>query len=157
MQHVQNLIVNATSNLVKLLDKNSEQFDSQDLEWGTNAVALLGNANKLINTRRKDMHKADLDPKYYYLTSPTLPFTELLYGEDVDVNRNVREINDMNRLGRNLGRNQWQNYNPRGNFRGRRPQYRRGNFRPYGRGRAAPRADAANVPAKNSNKATYKK
>lgn len=39
------------------------------------------------------MHKSDLDPKYHYLASSTLPFTDHLYGEDCDVNKKVREIN----------------------------------------------------------------
>ena len=62
---------------------------------------MLGQSNKLINTKRKEIHKGDLDPKYHYLCSATLPFTEFLYGTDGDVNKNVREINDLNRTGRN--------------------------------------------------------
>ena len=61
------------------------------------------------------MHKYDLDAKYHYLTSSSLPYTDNLYGDDCDVNKNVREINDMNRIGRNVGRG----YQSRGTFRGR--------------------------------------
>ena len=50
------------------------------------------------------MHKSDLDPKYHYLASSSLPYTEFLYGEDCDVNKNVREINDLNRIGRSLAK-----------------------------------------------------
>ena len=50
------------------------------------------------------MHKSDLDPKYHYLASSSLPYTEFLYGEDCDVNKNVREINDLNSLVRSLAK-----------------------------------------------------
>ena len=115
MQAIQNVMVKSASCVSKLLNKNADSFDSQDMEWGTNALALMGHANKLMNNRRKEMHKPDLDPKYHYLFSSYLPFTEFLYGEDGDVNKNVREINDMNRIGRNVSRGQ------RSGFRGRRP------------------------------------
>jgi hypothetical protein len=114
-------------------------FDSEDLDWGSNTLALLGQANKLLNNRRKEMHKADLDPKYHYLASSSLPFTDLLYGEDCDVNKNVREINDMNRIGRCVGRG----YTNRGStmFRGRHP------FRRGGRGCGRwPRFESQTVP-----------
>lgn len=126
MQGIQTHIIKAAACMTKLLDKCGESLDSQDLEWGTNSLALLGQANKQINNKRKEMHKPDLDPRYHYLTSSTLPFTEHLYGEDGDVNKNVGEINDLNRIGRNVSRG----YNSRGGFRGRRP-FRRGR----GRGR----------------------
>ena len=76
LQSVQNCIVKSAANITKLLDKHGEYFDSQDIEWGTNSVALLGQANKQINCRRKEMHKSDLDPKYHYLASSSLPFTD---------------------------------------------------------------------------------
>ena len=90
--------------MVKLLDKGGDWLDSQDIEWGTSELALLGQANKQIKNQRKDMHKSDLDPKYHYLASSSLPYTEFLYGEDCDVNKNVREINDLNSLVRSLAK-----------------------------------------------------
>ena len=53
-------------------------FDSDDIKLATNSLALLGQSNKLINTRHKETHKGDLDPKYHYLCSASLPFTEFL-------------------------------------------------------------------------------
>ena len=100
MQAIQNFIIKASVNFVKLLDKNSEDFDSQSLEWGTNALALLGQCNKVINNKRKESHKQDLDPKFYPLTSASLPYTDYLYGDETDVNRNVKDIQDMSRIGK---------------------------------------------------------
>ena len=104
LQNVQNSVVKASSCVVKLLDKGGDSLDSQDIEWGTSVLYLLGQANKQINNQRKDMHKSDLDPKYHYLASSSLPYTEFLYGEDCDVNKNVRENNDLNRLARSLAK-----------------------------------------------------
>lgn len=132
MQGIQNLIVKASSCITKLLDKCGESLDSEDVDWGTSALALLGQANKQLNNRRKEMHKSDLDPKYHYLASSSLPFTERLYGDDCDVNKNVREINDLNRIGRNIAKTY-----QRGGYRGRRP-FRRGR----GRGRWFPKTDS---------------
>lgn len=103
MQAIQNFVIKASVNIVKLLDKESTGLDSQSLEWGTNALALLGQANKFMNNKRKESHRFDLDPKFYPLTSPGLPFTEYLYGNETDINKNVRDIQDMSRIGK-IGR-----------------------------------------------------
>lgn len=109
------------------------------IELGTNALGLLGQANKLINNKRKEFHKADLDVKYHYLTSHDFPFTDKLYGDDV--NKNVKEIQDMNRLSKNVGRGSQSGSSSRGigerGRRGFRFQGRgRGRGRGYGRGTA---------------------
>ena len=123
MQQIQDLIVKATANIVKLTHKTAATQDSEDFDRVTDAIALLGQANKQINLRRKELHKSDLDPKYHYLASASFPFTEYLYGEDTDVNKNIKDINDLNKIGRSMRRGY-----QRGSFRGRRPH-------PYNRGR----------------------
>ncbi|MES9884830.1 MAG: hypothetical protein ABW185_28625 [Sedimenticola sp.] len=104
MQNVQEAIVKATSNLCKLLDKGShcedKGFDSQMVEWGTDAIGILGYAHKLVNLRRKECHKSDLDRKYHHLTSASVPFTDQLYGDDVC--KNVKEIQDISKISRQL-------------------------------------------------------
>ena len=143
MQSIQNHIVKASIEFVKLLDKNSESFDSQSVEWGTSALALLGQCNKLINNKRKESHKHDLDPKFYPLTSPMLPYTEYLYGNETDVNRNVKDIQDMSRIGK-VGRNN----NTRG--RGNRGAPYRGRGTRRGRGRGFYNRDSgSSYPSKN--------
>ena len=114
-------------NLVKVLDKESDSLDSQSVEWGANAVALLGQCNKLINNKRKESHKTELDPKYHPLTSSSLPFTDYLYSDDVDVNKNVKDIRDWSKIARySAQRTPYRGYN-------RRRGGRRGMTRPAGR------------------------
>ena len=127
MQAIQNLVIKASINLVKVLDKEGESLDSQSVEWGANAVALLGQCNKLINNKRKESHKTELDPKYHPLTSSSLPFTDYLYGDDVDVNKNVKDIRDLSKIARySAQRTPYRGYN-------RRRGGRRGMTRPAGR------------------------
>lgn len=149
MQQIQDLIVKATANIVKLTHKNAATQDRADVDRATDAIALLGQANKQINLRRKEMHKSDLDPKYHYLASASFPFTEYLYGEDTDVNKNIKDINDLNKLGRSMGRGY-----QRGSFRGRRPHpYNRGRGRGFrGRGQQLPNT----APPKNPKPAPKK-
>ncbi|WAR28486.1 hypothetical protein MAR_014190 [Mya arenaria] len=89
LSSLQGVLLKASMNIVKLVEKLGTAES-------TTAIALLGHANKTINSKRKELHKADLDYKYHYLTSASLPYTDLLYGNDNDVNNNVREINNMN-------------------------------------------------------------
>ena len=135
MQTIQNLILKASICQVKLFDKYVEKFEPEDIELLSNSLALLGQSNKLINTKRKETHKGDLDPKYHYLCSATLPFTEFLYGTDGDVNKNVREINDLNRIGRNQKGQNNKAFGPRGRGRSFRRPFRGRSFVGSGRGR----------------------
>ena len=89
MQTIQNLIIKALVCQVKLFDRYAGKFEEEDVELLSNSIALLGQSNKVIHTRRKEMHKGNLDSKYHYLCSATLPYTEFLYGNDGDVNKNV--------------------------------------------------------------------
>lgn len=95
MQSIQNLMIKASICQAMLMDKHAEKFDSENIELLSNSLVLLGQSNRLINMRRKETHRADLDPKYHNLCSASVPFTDFLYGNDVDVNKNVREINDL--------------------------------------------------------------
>ena len=80
--------------------------------------------------------KVDLDVKYHYLTSQNLTYTDKLYGDNV--NKNIKDIQDINCLSKNIGRGS--GGLPRGSFRGRRPSRcpnpgrGRGRGRGYGRG-----------------------
>ena len=98
----------------KLLDQASEWLRKSNVELGTNALGLLGQANKLINNKRNEGHKNDLDYKYHYLTSHNFPYTDMLYGDDV--NENVRENQDMNRLSTSIsqGLSNYMGMAPRG-------------------------------------------
>ena len=59
MQAIQNLIIKASVCQVKLFDRYADKFEEEDVELLSNSIVLLGQSNKLINTKRKEMHKGD--------------------------------------------------------------------------------------------------
>ena len=81
--------------------KCGQSMSAEMLNLGTSALALLGQCNKLMNNKQKEFHKKDLDDKYHYLFSVNFPFTEWLYGDDL--NKNAKELQDLNKLSRNMG------------------------------------------------------
>ena len=90
---------NATVNVHKLLDLS------------TDALALLGNTNRLLNLRRRDCMKSDLRQDYVHLCSTTVPFTDYLFGDDVS--KTVKDIQEVNRAGQKIGTvmaTRWQTY-----------------------------------------------
>ena len=118
MQAIQNNIIKAATNFTKILHECGDDMGEAMVEMGTNALALLGQSNKLINNKRKEFHRTDLDVRYHYLTSSSLPYTaDKLYGDEV--NKNIKEIQDINRVGRNIGRGH--SAVPRCVFKGRCP------------------------------------
>ena len=42
------------------MDKHAEKFDSEDTELLFNSLVLLGQSDRLINMRDKEIHKGDL-------------------------------------------------------------------------------------------------
>ena len=112
---------NATVNVHKLLDLS------------TDALALLGNTNRLLNLRRRDCKKSDLRQDYVHLCSTTVPFTDYLFGDDVS--KTVKDIQEVNRAGQKIGTSWPRGGNPmRSRARGARYRGRGcGYFRkPYG-------------------------
>lgn len=144
MQQIQAAVVNSAVIITKLISACSEQLPPNQIEAGTDALGLLGQANKLINVRRKDLHKSNLNKEYHYLCSPSQKFTDFLYGDDIS--KNVKEIQDVNKIGTRIkgsyqyggygsyGNNGYQQYRGRGRFRG---VYRGRVSKPRGCGRGA--------------------
>ena len=99
---IQNSVVKASVNIAKLIDKAAPTFDEETLEWGSNALALLGQANKWLNIRRREAHKKDMDPKLHYLCSTSIPYTDLLYGDSMI--KDIKDIQEMNKISRNVAR-----------------------------------------------------
>ena len=83
MQNIQVAVVKSAINITKMMDKTGDTTDSQVLEWGSDALGILGHVHKLINVRRNEMHQADFDNRYKQLFLANVPFTGKLYGDDV--------------------------------------------------------------------------
>ena len=65
MQKIQEAVIKSAILITKLLSNNASQLDESQIEPGTDALGLLGQANKLTIVRRKDLHKSNLNPEYH--------------------------------------------------------------------------------------------
>ena len=157
MRGVQNAVVKATINLTKMLDAGASSFDQKLMDWGTDAIAILGQANKWLNVRRKELHKRDMDPKLHYLCSSSLQSTDQLYGDSII--KDIKDAQEFNKISRQVGA-RGRGFRGRGrNFRGR----MRGNFYQnkrrgsmYGYQGGATTKASSSTPSKNS-KTEHKK
>lgn len=127
MRGIQKCIVKAACNITELLDLSSSDLNRQSLKLGTTSLGLLGQANKWLNVRRRELHKKDMDPKLHHLCSSAIPFSDLLYGDSMV--KDIKDIQEINKISKNVGAVN------RGNRGGR--GFRGGRFR--GRGRPYPR------------------
>ena len=99
---VQNSIIKASCNIAKLLDKAAPVLDKQMLDWGSTAIAVLGQANKWLNVRRKESPTKDKDPKLHYLCSSSIPSSDLLYGDTMI--KDIKDIQEMNKISKNVAK-----------------------------------------------------
>lgn len=101
LRGIQNCMVKATCNIVKVLQKQASNFDEKSLDMAMNAIGLLGQGNRWLNSRRKEYHKRDMDPKLHHLCSSSTSFTDMLYGDSIV--KDIKDIQEMNKLSRNVG------------------------------------------------------
>lgn len=129
LRGVQNAVIKASCNFVKFLDKASKLISDQPLiDIGMDGLGILGQANKWLNTRRKELHKKDMDPKLHYLCSSSLQSTDLLYGDSIV--KDIKDAQEINKISRQVA-SRGRGVRGRGRFRGRgRTPYSR--RRPYG-------------------------
>ncbi|CAG2190554.1 unnamed protein product [Mytilus edulis] len=142
IQQHQETVVKASCNITKLLNmlcklKSELGDDCQQemqscIDLGIDSIALLSQYNKMTNIKRKEYQRFDLSPEYHHLSSPSIPFTDMLYGDNVHQSR------------RNSRHEQtWSNLNNNNNARGRGNGFSRGGSfgrgRGFGRGRAGSR------------------
>ena len=96
------------------------------MDMGMESLALMAQYNKMTNLKRKEYQKFDLSPEYHHSFSASVPFTDQLYGDNVC--QKSKEIQNMNRLGRQLN-NRGRGAFGRGGFARGRGYYRGGRGR----------------------------
>jgi hypothetical protein len=92
--------------------------------------------NRLTNLKRKEVHRPDLEQDYHHWCSPNVAFTDMLYGDDIS--KYVKEIQDVNRVGKKIGKFPANNFRGRGYYRGRSSTGGRGGRGTIARGRGGP-------------------
>ena len=101
LRGIQNCMVKATCNIVKVLEKEANKFEEKSLDMAMNAIWLLGQGNRWLNSRRKEYHKRDMDPRLHHLCSASTSFTDQLYGDSIV--KDIKDIQETNKISRNVG------------------------------------------------------
>ena len=106
-QYKQGLVIKAAILITKMLNKldifrkDNENFPTDIIELGTDALGLLGHFNRLANLSRRDLHRPDLSNEYFHLCSSSVPYTNLIYGDDIS--KKVSDIDSVNKIGKRVG------------------------------------------------------
>lgn len=82
---------------------------------GLEALSLLTHVNYEINMQRKQLMKADIGKDYATLCSPQVPFSDLLFGDDLQ--KQLKDIGDENKIGAKLQTKGQQNDNSGGSYK----------------------------------------
>ena len=78
----------------KGLDQEGVQ---QIKQFGLDALSLLTHVNYELNMQRKQLMKPDIGRDYASLCSPHVPFTDWLFGDDLQ--KQLKGIGDVNKIG----------------------------------------------------------
>ena len=78
----------------KGLDQEGVQHIKQ---FGLDALSLLTHVNYELNMQRKQLMKPDIGRDYASLCSPHVPFTDWLFGDDLQ--KQLKDIGDVNKIG----------------------------------------------------------
>ena len=139
MQNVETSLIKGSVILTKVADKLASLENELDvpqkeklgkiIDECNDSLALFGQANRQINLTRRDLIKPELRYEYLHLCAQSVPFTSLLFGDDIS--KTAKEIEDCSKIGNKLL------YNNRGSsYRGRsRGRFVRGARRARGAGR----------------------
>ena len=100
-------IVSVIEQLVKVQDKISpEILDIASLiKTATDSVAILGAANFGINMQRRDNIKPERNADYKHLCSPTVPFTDFLFGDDPDLSKQLKDLAEATKVSKKISKN----------------------------------------------------
>lgn len=97
-------IVSLIEELVNARDKiPSEVLDVEEiLKKATDAVALIGAANFDLNMRRRDNIRLELNEDYKHLCSSTVPFTDYLFGDDIDLSKQLNDLAEATKVSKKI-------------------------------------------------------
>ena len=74
------------------------------------ALSFLTHVNYDLNIQRRFLMKPDIGSEFGSLCSPIVPFTDYLFGDDLQ--KHLKDIRDENKIGAKLQRGTKANYSP---------------------------------------------
>ena len=85
----------------KILGRLDSIPEGSDLIQGlSDGIEMLGNANKEINLRRKELIKGDLHDDYKHLSSSSIETTSFLFGDELL--KQGKDLTEVNRVGKKV-------------------------------------------------------
>ena len=97
------------------LTKHASGDVSQFVDLGMDALAVLGHGHRQLCLHRRELIKPHLSRQYVHLCSPSVPFTNQLFGSDVDTL--IENITNTNKVSNKIVRNN--KFQGQGRARGR--------------------------------------
>ena len=82
------------------LTKHASGDVSQFVDLGMDALAVLGHGHRQLCLHRRELIKPHLSRQYVHLCSPSVPFTNQLFGSDVDTL--IENITNTNKVSNKL-------------------------------------------------------
>ena len=138
-QKIQGYIHKGMIPLLTALSSLKEKKDKENLQRLLDAFQLFAMGSYSLTINRRQLMSGDLFGQYRQLCAPNKPFTELLFGEDSDLEKELKKLKEAESAATRLG------YGPtpmrgnprgRGKFGGRGRGYRGSNHQGKGRGQA---------------------
>ena len=106
LQFIEKSVIKAAIILTKTVNEMAQNDQVAEKDDGPNmneyidkcndVLALLGHANRQINTTRRDFPKPELMSEYLHLCSHSVPFTKWLFGDDVS--KTAKDIEDCSKI-----------------------------------------------------------
>ncbi len=94
---VQKLLFSALVPLLQLTEKLlAKQGVKEEVKLATDTITLMANANIELNLRRRELMRPDLNTQYQRLCAPSVPITQLLFGDDLS--KTVHDIKTTNKV-----------------------------------------------------------
>jgi len=114
MYKIQQALVKGMIPVIRMTDLSmTGNLNSDDLHQlkkkGLEALSLLSHANYEINVQRKLLMKHDIGKDYAYLCSSQIPFSGMLFGDDLQ--KQLKDIGDQNKIGAKVQSKDYHNNN----------------------------------------------
>ena len=135
LQAVQQTLVKGATAVIRVADSLLSKQPALATELSTllDAVYLLGSTVSELNQKRRDFVRPDLNDRYRFIGSASVPVTSQLFGEDLA--KQMHDISEANKMGSQLRAQQGAGWQP---ARGRGRGLSRARAPPYGVSRARP-------------------
>jgi len=93
---IQQAVVKGIIPITRLTDLSMTEKKGLD-QFGLDALSLLTHVNYELDMQRKQLMKPDIGRDYASLCSPHVPFTDWLFGDDLQ--KQLKDIGDVNKIG----------------------------------------------------------